>query len=288
MARISDDVLDTVRSRGFAVVEGFLEPELLDAARTAVFESFPHPDAYFAEPDRYADLVAHPFAGLRVGPLPQWDLNRIALHPDLVDAAERFCGTTDLQLYKIELWAKYSGAVDYDQPLHRDFGNHTLVVPRRDRRWPQLTTFTLLSDVTEGDGPTMAVPREYGDPYPMWPARLEDDIDLRRHEVPITGPAGSLLLYTTDVFHRGSAMTTHPASRFVLLADYSGRGNPWMGKIGWPDRALRPGWIELIERATPRQRQLLGFPAPGDPYWNDQTRREVALRYPDMDMTPYR
>jgi hypothetical protein len=36
-----------------------------------------------------------------------------------------------LSLYKVELWAKYSGAANYDQPLHRDFGNHTLVVPRR-------------------------------------------------------------------------------------------------------------------------------------------------------------
>ncbi len=32
----------------------------------------------------------------------------------------------------IELWAKYSGAIDYDQPLHRDFGNHTMTVPKRN------------------------------------------------------------------------------------------------------------------------------------------------------------
>ncbi len=288
MAHISDEVLDTVRERGFAVVEGFLGADELAAARRALFEVYPHPDDYFADPARYSDLVAHPFAGLRTGPLPFWALNRLAFHPDLVDAAERFCGTTDLQLYKIELWAKYSGSVDYDQPLHRDFGNHTLVVPRRDRRWPQLTTFTLLSDVGDGDGPTMAVPREYGDSLPMWPNRLDDDSALRAHEVPVVGPAGSILLYTTDVFHRGSAFADHPASRFMLLSDFSQRGNPWMGKIGWPDRAQRQEWIELVERASPRERELFGFPPVGSEYWNDQTRAEVGLRYPDIDMAPYR
>ena len=52
----------------------------------------------------------------------------------------------------------------------------------------------------------------------------------------VVGPAGSILLYTTDVLHRGSAMTGEHRSRFSLLADYSVRGNPWMGKMSWPGR----------------------------------------------------
>jgi len=47
----------------------------------------------------------------------------------------------------------------------------------------------------------------------------------------ITGPAGSIFIYTTDVIERGSAMTGTERSRFVLLADYAARGNPWMGKM---------------------------------------------------------
>ena len=43
----------------------------------------------------------------------------------------------------------------------------------------------------------------------------------------------------------------------------------------------------MMERATPRERELFGFPAIGDPYWNDQTLTDVQCRYPRMDMTPY-
>ena len=96
-----------------------------------------------------------------------WDLDRLAFQPDLVDAAERFLGSDDPKLYKVELWAKYSGAVDYDQPLHRDFGNHTLVVPRNDGVGRQLTLFTLLSDVTEADGPTKLMPLEQSQHLPL-------------------------------------------------------------------------------------------------------------------------
>jgi hypothetical protein len=283
---ISDDLLSTVRTEGYAVMEGFLAPDELDAARDAVFTIFPHPDDYFADPAAHAAVVAHPFAGLRIGPFARWHLDRLAFHPDLVDAAERFCGTIDIELYKIELWAKYSGSVDYDQEHHRDFDNHSLVVPRRDGRWPQLTSFILLSDVTIEDGPTRVVPRFVGDAVPVIPNRQKPG-DLAAAEVAITAPAGSIFMYTTDVLHRGSALTGVQRSRFVLLADYQSRGNPWMGKISWPGRANRPLWDGLLARATPRERNLFGFPLPGSEYWNEQTLRDVALRWPGLDMTPY-
>ena len=108
-----------------------------------------------------------------------------------MNAASRFCGTNDIEIYKIELWAEYSGTVDYDQEHHRDHNNHSLVVPRADGRWPQLTTFLLLSDVTDEDGPTKVVPRAVNDTMPRWPHMVEDG-DCRENEIAITGPAGSL------------------------------------------------------------------------------------------------
>ncbi len=284
--RIPDSVLRTIRDEGYAVVEGFLSPDELASARAAVFEQFPPPETYFADPGSHEHLVRHQFSGLRVGPFPSWDLTRLAFHPDLVDAAERFCGTADLDLYKIELWGKYSGAVDYDQTHHRDFGNHSLVVPRADGRWPQLTTFTLLSDVTDADGPTKVVPRSVGDRHGLTPLHLGVG-DLAEHERSVVGPAGSLFLYTSDVLHRGSAMTGERRSRFVLLADYAARGNPWMGKVSWPGRALQPGFAELMVRASPRERDLFGFPPIGNEYWNEQTLRDVAARWPGIDLSPY-
>jgi hypothetical protein len=283
---ITDETLDAVRTDGFAVMEGFLAADELAAARRGLFEEFPDHDTYFSDPDQYRHLVRHQFAGLRLGPVASWDLNRIAFHPDLVNAAERFCGTTNLELYKIELWAKYSGAVDYDQNHHRDFGNHSLVVPRRDLLWPQLTTFILLSDVTEEDGPTKVIPRQIGDDVPLIPHRLGPG-ELVEHEVSIVGPAGSIFLYTSDVIHRGSAMTGERRSRFSLLADYAARGNTWMGKMSWPGMALQPGFTSLLVNATPRERDLFGFPPPGNAYWNEQTLHDVAARWPGIDLRPY-
>ena len=284
---IGDDILDAVRSNGYAVMEGFLTADELAAARAGVFDEFPTPDDYFADPDQFRNLVKHQFAGLRLGPFTSWPLTRLTFHPDLVDAAERFCGTTDLELYKIELWAKYSGAVDYDQAHHRDYGNHSLVVPRRDLRWPQLTVFILLSDVTIDDGPTKVIPRRVGDQIPLVPYNLPAG-QLNDQEVAITGRAGSILLYTTDVIHRGSSMTGTNTSRFVLLADYAARGNPWMGKMSWPSLANRPAFTTLMINATPRERDLFGFPPAGHDYWNEQTLADVAARWEGIDLSPYR
>src|SRR6478736_8601952 len=139
------------------------------------------------------------------------------LDPD--ELATRFLGSPDLRLYKTELWAKYGGAIDYDQPHHRDFGNHSLVVPDRSRPATQMTSFILLSDVGEDDGPTMVVPYEHGAAISYWPPKQAMGA-LADVEVAVTGAAGALFVYRTDIFHRGSQIRGAAAARFVLLADY--------------------------------------------------------------------
>jgi len=283
--RLSDAALDEVRTRGFAVMEGFLDAEELAAARQALWRHLPRPEEYFADPAAHARYAGDQFAGVEEFPYRSWDLNRLAVHPDLVDAAERFLGTRELHLYKIELWAKYSGAADYDQPLHRDYGSHSLVVPRLDGAYRQMTTFLYLSDVTEEDGPTRIVPTDTGAAVPFTPLYLPFG-QLEQDEVAATAPAGSLLVYRTDVLHRGSNLTGAGRSRFSLLVDFQPRGITWGGKMAWP-KASPDRWAKFLPACTVRQRDLFGFPRPGDPYWNDQTRADTALRYPGMDMTPY-
>jgi hypothetical protein len=190
-----------------------------------------------------------------------------------------------LHLYKVELWAKYSGASNYDQPLHRDYGSHSLVVPRLYGGYQQLTTFIFLSDVTELDGPTHIVPYDRGEAVPFTPLYLEFGAIADVEEAAV-GPAGSLLVYRTDILHRGSDLTGIGRSRFSLLVDYQARGTTWAGKMSWPKQSPHR-WAKLMPRCSVRERDLFGFPRPGDPYWNDQTRADVALRYPGMDMTPY-
>jgi hypothetical protein len=177
------------------------------------------------------------------------------------------------------------GAADYDQPLHRDFGSHSLVVPRPDRRYQQVTSFIYLSDVTDGDGPTRIVPYEQGKDVPFTPLYLELGA-LSDCEVSAVGPAGSLLVYRTDILHRGSNLAGAGSSRFSLLADYQVRGTTWGGKMAWPKQSPQR-WAKLMPDCSLRERDLFGFPRPGDPYWNEQTLADVARRYPGMDMAPY-
>ena len=280
---VPDAALDDLRTIGFATVPGFLSSDRLAAARAALWSVFPTPDAYFADPVSHATFTKSQFAGIRYFPYDAPALDALPVDPDLVDAAERFLGGSDLDLYKVELWAKYAGATDYDQPHHRDYGNHTLVVPTDDA--PQLTTILLLSDVGPDDGPTRAVPLSVTRHLPTTPMIL-DPGDLVEHEVALTGTAGTLILYRTDVFHRGSNLRGR-AARFIIMADFKRRGAPWTGKIAWPDRAISRGWSEAIAAMTVRQRDLFGFPPPGSAYWTDATRAGVAARYPAMDMTPY-
>ncbi len=132
--RVPDRCLADLRERGYLLFEGFLKADELAAAQEALWLHYPRPEVYFADPAAHAWLVTDQWAGEVSGPWRSWNLNRLAFHPDLLDLAERFLGSADLRLYEASLWAKYAGAVDYDQRHHRDFVNHSLVVPKRSSR----------------------------------------------------------------------------------------------------------------------------------------------------------
>ena len=137
----------------------------------------------------------------------------------------------------------------------------------------------LLSDVTAEDAPTKLVPLKFSRELPL-PTRGLPFGELFDREVAATAPAGSLLIYKTDVFHRGSDFTGVHRSRFMMLVDFQQRGWRWQGKMSWPDRANSPGMCEAMVRMTPRERDLFGWPPPGSEYWNEQTIADVAARYP--------
>ena len=284
--RVAEAQLAEIWDRGYTIVEGFLDADALGEARDALWSVYPRPEDYFADPSQHPRFARSQFAGLRFFPYDSWGLNRVPIYPDLVDAAERFLGGDDIEIYKVELWAKYAGAINYDQMHHRDFGNHTLVVPRADGEHVQMTTFILLSDVSELDGPTKVVPLEVGRGIPILP-REQPFGALFDREVSIEAPAGSLFIYKTDILHRGSDFKAPGRSRFAMLVDFQRRGWRWNGKMSWPDHADRPGMTEAMVRMSPRERDLFGWPPAGSDYWNAQTLRDVALRYPGIDLTPY-
>ena len=89
------------------------------------------------------------------------------------------------------------------------------------------------------------------------------------------------------MLHRGSDFGAPGRSRFSILVDFQVRGTTWGGKMAWP-KASPDRWAKFIPQCTVRQRDLFGWPRPGDPYWNDATLEGVAARIRASICEPYR
>lgn len=272
---------------GFVVVPDVLSAGEAEELLHGAWEQFPSPEQYFADPQAYAHLTSTPFSGLANFPWASPVLNRLVANRRILSIVRQILGLDDIRLYKGELWAKYAGETDYDQHHHRDFGNHTLVVPTVERRWMQVTTFTYLCDVDERNGATAAVPKQFSAGIPLGQRRTQPG-ELRDREVLACGKAGSTLVYSTEIFHRGTALKEPGASRFTVLADYKAADATWTNKHAFGDVGQHPEMIEFVTNVDPETRSLLDIPAPGHPYWTKQTIDDMEVRYPGIDMAPYR
>jgi hypothetical protein len=83
-------------------------------------------------------------------------------------------------------------------------------------------------------------------------------------------------------------MTGPDAARFMVHVSYKPVDTDWLGSQAWPGAAEGMAWHRFMQQANVRQLTMLGFPAPGHRYWNEETLRGVAKRYPLLDMTPWR
>jgi hypothetical protein len=226
-------------------------------------------------------------------PFEDGALNEIVVHDRIIDLAEQLLGVTDtdLRLYQAMLSAKYGeGALSDEQLLHVDFGNHTLVVPRHEPGYQQLELFVYLSDVTPETAATRVVSRRLTPDIPVERTYLSqtDYADLYAAEVPASGPAGSILAYRPDVYHRGVRMTAPRSARFMVHVSYKPAATDWLGSHGLPNAAEDMSWYRFVQHANERQLTVLGFPPPGHPYWTAQTLAGVAARYPMLDLSPWR
>ena len=102
------------------------------------------------------------------------------------------------------------------------------------------------------------------------------------------GPAGTVVAYRPDVYHRSIDWTDPGKVRFMLHVAYKSAPAEWVGYQAWPFKGLRPEWFHFVQGATARQLTAVGFPAPGHPYWTDETLAGVADRYPGLDLDPWR
>jgi hypothetical protein len=229
------------------------------------------------------------FAGTTLFPIPDAPrLNRLLVHPALVGFARAALGTDDVRIYQSRLWSKFGDRASYEQPLHRD-GNHSLVPTRSEPGWWFCECFLYLSDVDAGNGAPHLVPRSasVGEPPGRGLLHPGDEPDLYAHEVAAAGPAGSLLAYRSDVWHRG--MPIQPgAERHVLVVAFKPAGLEWIGFDAHPPLVNNRDFVRFAEACTPDELALFGVPRPGHPYWTPDTVAAMAHIYPRLDLDPWR
>ncbi|MCL4421654.1 MAG: phytanoyl-CoA dioxygenase family protein [Actinobacteria bacterium] len=290
MRAISDDELERWHAHGYVVIEHLLDSLELAAVRENIAMYLPSWDQYSADPNRYSALMAatnnwpvqsFPFAGSA--------LNGICTHRVLIALARQLLATDDVALSHSRLRGKYAGTGDHEQELHVDYWNNTLAYPTRDEQIVDLPCIIYYTDVTIDLGPTYVVSQQHtkADPLvPFFRPRTEFQ-DLYSNEIPVTVPAGSALLYSMRTFHRGSAMHASEGVRFSHHMSWRNARMRWAGQCTFQHDGGRPEMDRFLEQATPEQRELVGFPPVGDPYWNQETIAGIQARYPTMDTAPY-
>lgn len=293
--RITPAHLDRLDTAGYVLVPGFLKPQELADCQREIRRYFPPSSVLLAagEPDTGGGRVARfPFTGDT--------LNHVTTHPQIIDFLERVYRTRALCLGESAIQVKYGRRIarGADQLLHNDaWGKKSLLYPRDDGIFRHTFMIFYYSDVTTDLAPTRMVSRENTrDMDLLTPAgetswSRDDQPELYAREKPVLATAGSLLIYTAKTLHRGTAVTAETGERYAHFLSYHAAAATWLQSHSWPS-GTRPypdsaAMRRFVERAAPRQRELLGFPHPGHAYWCSETLRGVAARYPGMDMTPY-
>ena len=291
MTGISEEDYQHWRQHGYVIVR-LLDDDEVRATVENIHEYMPPWEEYARHPRWYSESVASLTGRLRTHatfPFVGDALNASTLHPDLIAFAERVIGTDRLMLSHGQLGGKYAGTRDFEQQLHLDYGNNTLVCPKPDEEIIDLPAIIYYTDVTVDLSPTYVVSQEFTRNEPREPRHRsrEDHPELYAHEFPVVVPAGSVLIYSMNTFHRGSALRATEGLRYAQNIGFKRVDTPWAGQVTFQHDGGSAEMNHFLENATPREREFVGFPAVGDPYWDKDTIANVGSRYPGMDMSPY-
>ena len=291
------------RTQGWTVVHDLVPTEEIDAAVEELWGHFPHPvDYHSGNPAAQAqfegestDLRYQPtkqgnahqlkdvqnegaefrlrqFLGHVLFPYDSYLLNRLQIHPNVVDFAKKAMGDEDIRLYQARIWGKYTGVTNYEQPFHQD-RNHTIVPDRVEPGWWNMLGFLYLSDVEEGVGPTQIL--SIGDSPPG------------ANPQSAAGRRGSFLAYRTDVWHRGVDLTREGGSRFLMNIAFKHAHHEWIGFDSFQQNANRGPWSKFAASCSPDELALFGAPRPGHPFWTPELVEALKERYQGIDITPW-
>src|SRR5690348_6914119 len=230
-ARFNEAHLETWRRDGCVLIEDFFTPDEVRAvaddfitvfgrtggAEEALVKKKPGETGRFNQA-QFKTFEAIPF---ECSPA----LNLIGVHPALMAFAKAALKTDRLHIYQCQAWAKFTGDADYDQPFHCDFSNHTLTAPSEDATKNSVTILCYFSDVSEAHGPMHYVRRSDSAHVaqavdtlsrdPAIHARIQQD--LKSYERSSASPAGTIIPYGIDVYHRGTNLVAPRGRRFAVM-----------------------------------------------------------------------
>jgi ectoine hydroxylase-related dioxygenase (phytanoyl-CoA dioxygenase family) len=297
--RFSAENVEQWREEGFVVIERFFareeyEPVLRDFEQlyrdAGKGEGVGMPLTLEGEaardnrPRQFKNIHVLPYEGSSA-------INLISLHPDLIAFARAALGVSDVRLYQSHTWAKFTGEADYDQELHCDYGNHTLLVPSEDPARRTVAFILYLTDVTNELGALRYVTKPdvlhaLGRPA-LSAAEEREQEALRQKERAVEVPAGSIVAHGIDTMHRGSNLTAPNGRRFSMTVGYKAAHNDQIGFHVWQASRGRGSWQTIFEHANVEQLACLGIPPPGDPFWTPRTLELTQSRWPSWDMREY-
>ena len=317
--------IESWRTRGFALVHDLLPNDLLTIVAADASAFFPEAGSEAAKRfTQFGSDQRFVFPSLCEA-CNQITLhtNLLKAIADLLDTE-----VGDLRLTQSDLWPKYGRPPstaqrdNADQRIHCDYPNHMLTHPPPWDEPEAVELIIYLNDEEECGGATAVVPREgEDDPAYPWPIvqtpgvagmnYVNDRASAESYMAAINPQAavfrdqhlyagehkarfrfGSVLLYRHDTWHRGTPLI-EGTRRLVLNMTFKKANRDWINVLhpGWSWSMYRPDQFmeKLIARASVDQRSVLGFPAPGSPYWTEATIAAVAARYQahGIDMTPY-
>ena len=324
-APLAADQIAAWRERGATVVRDLLPRELLERAiadARAIFPAAGTPEAERVTDFGSVGRMTFPAESAAVNEITLHPRLLGAV------AALLGVDVPEIRLTQSDLWPKYgresrSGARDnQDQRIHVDYPNHTLTHPPRWDAPEAVEILLYLSDFAECGGATAFVPREgKDDPAYPWPivatpgvgdlpwindrdsaeAHLEAEAPevarfraehLYPREVPVEFQVGTVLFYRHDTWHRGTPLRPG-AMRLAQNLTFRKADSEWISTLhsGWAWSMYRRSRTmeRLIAESSVEQRTVLGFPAPGHPYWTRETLDGVAQRYGPLgfDVVPY-
>ena len=295
-ARYQQQQIEAWHEDGAVVVPNFFTPDEIapiydDYARLYGFEGAGNGNPLAIDTGQPAGAF-HPKQFKNLHTLPydgSVEMNLISLHPALIQLASELLGGQPVQLYQSHTWAKYTGEADYDQPFHCDYGNHTLTVPGEDVAQRTVNFVIYLSDVTDALGAMHYVKKSDSDAIlgsRAIAAPIEYQVALKARQHSAAAPAGSIIAYGIDTFHRGTNMTEPNGLRYTMTVSFKRADNANIGFHVWQHALERP-WHLLMNHATPTQLECLGIPAPGHAFWTDLTLRQCQQRWPEWNMSEY-